>query len=1018
MKHHATNAKSVTGIRWLVAILFVCLVSAGQVFAQELTVTGTVTDQTGAPIPGANILIKGTTTGAVSDANGKYSIKADGNATLTISFVGFINQEVNIESRSIIDFKLEQESLSVDELVVVGYGVQRKSDLTGSVVSVKAEEIEKSKSSNLGQILQGRASGVSVTTNTGTPGSTPSIRIRGFSTVNNSDPVYVVDGLQVDDISFLNPSDIESMEILKDASACAIYGSRGSNGVVLITTKRGSKGKMQISIDATQGVSKVWRKMNMLNASQWGMLNNEAKINAGLSPSASLVDYQSLGEGTNWFDEITQVGSNKNINIGISGASENTNYFMSIGNTKEKGIVKKSDYQRTSLRLNSTSNLKKWLTIGENLTLEKDITHRVNEEDEWNAVIIEALAIDPVTAVRDTDGNFIGSEFVDMRNPVAQIDRTHNDDITTIIVGNVFAEIKPFKSLVFKSNLGIDYNDNNSNNFSPAYEIFSEPGQAEPSVSRNYAQSKTWSLYNTLTFSKEYGDHSISAMLGNEAMNKYEEYFGTSVTNLLSNNPDQAFIDNGNASAAISNGLMGELLMLSYFGRVNYSYANKYLVTASIRRDGASNFGINNRWGNFPSFSLGWNLHKESFMSNLSFINQLKLRGGYGVNGNNKIGNYPYISLASKGYGYVFGNTVLDGSAFPSGKNQDIKWESNSSTNIGFDLGLLDNSINMTFDYYVKNTTGMLVEKPTPSHVGLETQAWVNAGKVKNNGIDFDFSYKKKTGSLSYQIGFNLNYNQNELVTLDGAKTLWGTGLRDGDFITYAEVGQPLIQFRGYKTDGLFQTWDEVNAHVDSNGDLLQPNAAPGDIKYKVDPNDPDKLYLGSIGCPLPKITYGISGKLEYKMFDLSFQFQGVYGNDIFNGTMVYSERPDASHNMDAQMLNRWTGEGTTNDAHNPRMNAADANNNWFSDRFVEDGSYVRLKDFQIGFTLPNSLATKIKIQSLRFFIGGTNLLTFTKYSGFDPDVSYGVYGNLDYGLDRGRYPQSRTFFTGISLTF
>lgn len=1019
MKQQGSNIQFVTGIRWLRIVIACCLTFFLQyAFAQEIIITGIITDQNGAPIPGATILVKNTNVGAVSDIGGKYSIKAQSDATLTISFIGYQSQDIQANSRSTINITLQEEAKELSEIVVIGYGIQKKSDLTGSLVSVKSSDLDKSKQSNIAQVLQGRASGVFVTTNSGTPGSTPNIMIRGVSTINNSGPIYVVDGLQVNDISFLNPRDIESIEVLKDASSCAIYGSRGSNGVILVSTKRGNEGKMQVTVDMTRGVSKMWKKIDMLNASQWAMLKNEALTNASLPTLPELEDYQTLGKGTDWLSEITRTGSNQSINVGISGGTKTQSYYLSVADNDENGIVNKTDYHRTSLRLNTSSILKKWLTVGQNLSLEQDARHKVNEADEWSAVIIEALAIDPVTKVRGDDGNFIGSAYVDMNNPVAKIDRTHDLEKSTSIIGNAFIELKPFKFLVFKSNLGINYVDDNTYVFNPSYHMKNEMGQLMPSVSRDYSQTKSWSLYNTLTFSKDFGNHSLTMMIGNEAMRDYTELFGTSVSELISNDPSMGFIDNGNANGAQSHGMMHELLMASYFGRVNYSYNEKYLVTASLRHDGASNFSPANRWGDFPSFSLGWNIHKESFMSSLSFINLLKIRGGYGVNGNNKINYYPYLSFASTSYSYVFGNEIINGYAFPTTSNQKIKWEGNSATNIGFDLGLMKNSITASFDYYIKNTTGMLVQKPLPAYVGVQVMPYINAGKMQNKGIDLQLGYKKKLGELSLEVGVNFNINRNKLVSLAGADEIQAVPLRNGNNIITAKVGESAYQFQGYKTDGIFQTQADVDAYVDSEGNLLQPNASAGDIRYKRDPKNPDQLYYGVIGKALPDFTYGAMVKLDYKMFDLSFTLQGVSGNQIFNGTMVYTERPDATHNMDTEMLKRWTGPYSTNDAHHPRLNAADANNNLFSDRFVEDGSYLRVKDLQVGFTLPSKLSTKMRIESLRFYVGATNLLTFTKYTGFDPEIGYGVYGPLDYGVDRGYYPQARQFFTGLSLTF
>jgi len=999
---------------WLVVLCLMLTQLSLQ--AQNVSIKGVVKSTDGTTLPGVNVALKGTTTGTNTGSDGKYSINASAKDVLVFSFLGFATQEIAVKGQTAIDVVLIETATNLEQIVVVGYGTQRKSDLTGAVVSVKAADIEKMPAATTDQVLQGRAAGVTVTSNSGTPGAPLQIRVRGVGTINNASPLFVVDGFPVDDIGYINPSDIASMEVLKDASATAIYGSRGANGVILVTTKSGKAGAPVITFDTYFGSSKMWEKPELLDASQWGMLKNEALTNAELDPIPALVNYQSLGKGTDWIKEVTQTAATRNLNFSVSGGNELVKYFLSANNYKQQGIVQKSDFERTSVRLNMDMNLKKWLKLGENLSIESGSNHRINEGDEWSAILIQATAIDPVTPVYLPDGKFAPSDYVDMNNPVAHLDRTNNESKNFRVTGNIYGDLTIAKGLTFRSNLGLSYNYGNDYNFDPTYYVSGAESNDVSAVSRGSSQDRSWSWSNFLTYSKKFASNDLQFMAGIESSDDYSEWYSTRSTRLLKEFSHLIFISNATNPNSTSSGLMSEKKMFSEYGRLNYSFANKYLFTANIRRDGSSVFGPDHRYGIFPSFSAGWKISEENFLKGNTLLSNLKLRVGWGQIGNDKIPPYGYSTLATSGYRYSFNGVIIDGISFPGEGNPDLHWETTTTTNIGIDAGFWHNKLTLTMEYYLKNTTDMLLDAPILASVGMQDNPWVNVGSMKNNGLEMELNFADAVGDFNYNVGLNFATYTNEVTNLGTQAAILSAPLRDNGYVTRTMVGYPIAQFWGYKTEGLFQTQAEVDAWVDKSGELLQPNAGPGDIRYAK--GSDGNLYYGIIGNPLPDFTYGLNLNLSFKNFDIIAFVQGVSGNDVFNGTKVYTDRPDATHNMSIRMLNRWTGEGTTNDAHYPRLNAADANNLAFSDRYVENGSYTRLKNLQIGYTLPDGINKSLRITKLRIYVGATNLLTITKYTGFDPEIGTGYYGSLDLGVDRAFYPQPRTFIAGLNLTF
>jgi TonB-linked SusC/RagA family outer membrane protein len=1011
----------------MIMLLFLLPFLQLRAVAQDMKVTGTVKGDDGGIIPGANVLLKNTTRGVATDAEGVYSVVVPADGTLVFSAIGFETQEVAVNSQSTINITLVTSVSALSEVIVVGYGTQRKSDLTGSVSSVKADEIKKMPVATVDQALQGRAAGVTVTSNSGSPGTPVQIRVRGIGTINDSSPLFVDDGYPVGDISFLNASDIASKEVLKDASATAIYGSRGANGVILITTKSGKVSENPtISFDSYYGFAKIWRKPDLLNASQWAMLNTEALNNAGLTPYPEFADYESLGEGTDWIDAVTRTAATHNVNISLSGGSDKFTYFVSANNYKQEGIVTKTDFERTSVRLNTAIKAKPWLNIGENLTIESSKTRKVNEDDEWSAILIEASNIDPVTPVYQANGKYASSTYVDTSNPVAAIEYTNQYNKAFNIVGNVFGEITFLKSIVFKSNLGLGYTFGDDYEFSPVYHVASNQQNENSDLYKASNNTRTWTWSNYVTYSKKIDQHSFSVLAGTEAYNTQASFFGTRVTDLIGDDGPLRNPDNALSIYATSSGNVTESKRIaSLFGRINYTYADKYLFTANIRRDGSSNF-INKRYGVFPSFSAGWHLGKEAFLADLGVLSDLKVRAGWGKIGNEKIPAFGYLNPGKLGQSYPFttrnddgtpGSTQIStGITFPNVANPDLHWETTTTTNLGLDVGLFNDKVTLSADYYIKKTTDMLVAIPAPAHAGIEEYPYQNVGAMENKGFELELSYNDVKGDFRYEVTANFSTYRNKVTDLSTAEEIPAAPLRDQGYVSMTRAGNPVGQFFGYKTDGLFQTEEDVLNHVDNDGNLLQPDAAPGDIRYAKGPDG--QLYYDLIGNPLPDFTYGFNVQLGYKNFDLNVFIQGVSGNDVFNGTKVYTERPDASHNMTTRMLKRWTGEGSTNDARFPRLNAADANNNKFSDRYVEDGSYMRVKNVQLGYTLPSALVKRLSMQSLRLYVGATNLFTITDYTGFDPEIGEGYYGSLDMGIDRATYPQPRTYTFGLNLTF
>ena len=1009
-------------------VLAFLLLACSAAFGQNRVVTGVVSDESGETLPGVSVIVKGTSEGTATDIDGSYSLMLPADAEMLVfSFVGMRPQEVSIDGRSEISVVMEIASEIMDEVVVVGYGTQLRSQITGSVSTVGEEEISSTPSLRVEQALQGRTSGVTIAQNSGQPGAPLSVRIRGVGTINNSDPLYIVDGFPTGGIDYLNPGDIESINVLKDAASAAIYGARGANGVILITTKQGKiNQRPTIDYDMYYGIQEPWKTINLLSAEEYAIISNEMRLSEGLPPLPELANPAALGEGTDWLDAIFERAPMSNHNFTIKGGGERSTYALTASFFDQDGIVggEKSNFQRKTFRVNGRHQLFERFAVGNVLTYTNINRNALPENNEFNTPLVRALNMDPVTPVYKPDGTFAYSQYADtdIANPVNAIDKTYDDWTTNRIVGNFFAELEIIKGLTLKSNYTVDLSLGTSDRFFPSYDLSNDtaisdaPPAEKVLINGVLTQDNKWSTWqweNTAHYTKTINEkHNFSFLAGVSALDWKYVWHGGSKNGLPTNDPEAAFIDNAQdeLSQRSWNG-SEEFSFLSYFGRINYDYEGKYLLSATMRRDGSSRFGKDNRYGNFPSVSAGWVVSEEDFFANIPVFDFMKVRASWGANGNAEIGNYSFTSQVLAGQNYTLGTdqVIVTGSGPVATSNPDLKWEENFQTDIGIDLGLLDGRVNVTMDYFNKKTKDMLAVVPIPLVVGFEP-AVSNVGTMVNQGFEFEAEYRKFTGKFKWDVGFNVAFINNEVTSLglDGDPIFSGRVQSANANVARTEVGFPVASFYGYVTDGIFQNEGEVSAHA------IQDGAQPGDIRF-VDLNGDgiidteDQTFIGN---PTPDFIYGINASAEFAGFDLAIFLQGTQGNDIYNATVRY----DFTYvNRPVHVLNRWTGEGTSNDE--PRVSLSDPNQNArVSDRFVEDGSYLRIKNIQLGYNLPASVLETVNMRRLRVYVGAQNLFTFTSYTGLDPEI--GNRGNLEIGIDRGFYPQARTFLVGLQTTF
>ena len=897
---------------------------------------------------------------------------------------------------------------TIEEVVVIGYGKAKAKDLTGSVSVINLNKTGNQPVADIGQAIQGRASGVTVI-NSGEPGSNVTFRIRGTGTIQNNNPLIVVDGMPLNGgLNQINMSDVESINILKDASSTAIYGSRGANGVVMITTKRGAKGGI-LNFDTFTGIQSVSNMIKVLDASQYAQLNNEMLANGGLTPNPEFANPSSLGAGTNWLAALFNPSILSSYSLSYGDRSEKSNLYVSTSYFNQKGVVLNTNYDRYIVQINGDTKLKSFLKVGNSVKLQHDI--KKNGSYDIKGTILSL----PTRPIYDTNGNWAGPGsnpllYGDIDNPIGKATIVENSTKGYNIQGNIYAEAEIIKDLKFKSLGGIETNIWYNRTWSPKYS-WGVKSQENSYLFEGSNRSITLLWDNTLTYDKTIGKHHINAVIGSSAQNNKYNYLSASVQKFASDNTQQ--IDNG-ILQPVQHGNASEWAIMSYLGRVNYNFANKYYVTATIRRDGSSRFGMDNRWGWFPSAALAWRISNENFLKNSNVINNLKLRLGYGITGNQEIGNYSFSSSYNT-YLYNFNNSYVSAVLPTVLPNPNVKWEGQEQYNAGFDLDLFNNRISLIVDGYVKNTNDMLVPMSVPVTSGYSDVyvPSINAGKIQNKGFEVTLSTKniiKNDFKWSSDAVFSYNKNNVESINSDTPIITASGGFNSA--IGLIKAGYPVNVFYGYITDGIFQNQAEVDSHaVQMPGSNSATSTAPGDIRFKDlnndgVVNDKDRTIIGN---PNPKFTFSFNNTFSYKNFDLTIFLQGSYGNDIFNANRMYTEAMSIIQNQSTAVLARWTGEGTSNNI--PRAIYGDPNqNSRVSDRYIEDGSYLKIKNINLSYTLPKDVFGQ-NFNSVKIFVSAQNLVTWTKYSGFDPEVPVN-------GIDNGTYPITRTVSLGLNIGF
>jgi TonB-dependent starch-binding outer membrane protein SusC len=1012
-------------------------------------IKGKVLSETGEPMPGVNIRLKGTTIGASTNINGNYTLnlpEKQENGTLVFSMIGYNVMEVSIKSRTIINVTLNPDVKSLNEVVVVGYGTQQKKDVTGSISSIKMEELRTIPATGLDQAIQGRVSGVTVTNNSGQPGSGLSVRIRGISSLTGTnEPLYVIDGVPVDGdgqesqgfaqfgggngqvrqsaLATINPNDIVSIDILKDASATAIYGSRGSNGVVIVTTKRGKANDSRITYDTFAGYQESPRSIDMMNLQDYAIYQNNVRTQTGQRAVEEFADPSLLGEGTNWQKEIFRRAFMQSHQLGISGGSDRTQFYISGGYLKQNGIVIGSDFDRYSFRLNLDNKVNNWLKIGNSFTIART-SQRVTLNDDDNGVVSAALLQAPNVPVKNPDGNWGGAEDADSyytTNPVALALIKDFTRQSTRMNGNIWADFSLLKSLSLRTEFGGDINLSQNSAFNPTYK-WGRLENTQNKLIRTDNQNYFWIAKAYLNYNHVFNNiHKVSAILGHEAQQFYYESLTAARTGFFTN--DLTAVSLGDAKSATNENGKGTGTMESYFARVNYGYGDRYNLTLTVRRDGVSKFA--NKWGTFPSAAFAWTVSSEKFMKSLTAVSNLKLRVGYGAVGNSNI---------SSSYAYGVGLSTIQtayGTGFVPDKiaNPNVKWESSFSTNLGVDLGLINNKINLSVDYYDKTSYDFLYQRPVPAYTGSGSNwdqikaPFVNLGRMENKGVDLTLNATilEKSNGLKWNTTLIFSHYRNKLLELVDEQSAIFENVQWFETVTKTAVGQPVGQFYGYKVAGIFQTVEEIkNSPKQKDKIDATTGTYVGDLKF-VDLNGDgvidgnDRTYIGS---PHPDFTFGFTNNLSFKGFDLSIFLQGSQGAKIYNFTRRYTEGMDNLFmNQRKNITNSWTPANTETTI--PRYALGDPNDNRrTSERFLEDGSYIRIQNVTLGYNLPKALVNKMKLKNLKLYTSLQNLYTITNYTGFDPELgSYNQNARLT-NVDNGHYPNPRTYTLGLNVEF
>ncbi|ADB37956.1 SusC/RagA family TonB-linked outer membrane protein [Spirosoma linguale] len=1058
-------------VRWGSHLLWITLLLIHTaVLAQDRTITGRITSKgEGSALPGVNVSIKGTSRGVVSDANGGYSIVAPPRTTLVYSFIGFKAQEVVVGNQSVINVTLSEDVSTLNEVVVTGYSAQSKRDITGAVSTVNTKELLSIPATDVAQQLQGRVAGVTVT-NDATPGGSATVRIRGFGTIGNNDPLYIIDGVPTQNLGTINQNDIETIQVLKDASASSIYGSRAANGVVIVTTKKGKAGVSRITFDAYYGSQQWAKKGEVLNATELGQYLYLADVNAGKVPSHGQYTYGANGQvtipayvfpskgaegtaavdpskysltpdniyaitrsaNTNWFDEVSRTAPIQNYQLGASGGSETGRYALSVGYFNQQGTVRDISYDRYSIRANTEFNVKKRIRVGENLTAAYSSRKGgFNNNEEQNAVS-GAYKHHPLLPVYDIAGNFAGSRGLNLgnnSNPVATLFRERDNRYNSLrVFGNAYAEVDIIEGLTARTSMGLDANGDRAKYLGRANPEYIE-GSFNNSLTDQNRYFYQWVWTNTLNYSKTFKNvHKVDAFVGTEAIRQYQEFFGAARSGYFTEQKDiQSYLDLGTQSSASNEGrIEQDYSLFSVFGKLNYAYSDKYLFQAIIRQDKSSRFLSASNSALFPAVSAGWRISQEDFFkNNLTFVSDMKLRAGWGKTGNQAIGDYnaytTYRSNTSTN-GYPIDGSMSTATAGFSPQrfgNPNAKWEATASTNFGFDLAMLSNKLDVSFDVWSRKTTDMLFTSPFTFTAGDADIPAYNVGSMQNRGIDLAIGYKDRKGDFRYGASINFATYRNKVLKLDESENTryFGYGSRV-PAVTLTQAGLPISSFFGYKVLGIFQTAEEAKAWAPYGDYNAVGKFKMADINGDGKIDDADRTIIGN---PHPDFTYGINVNLGYKNFDLTIFGNGSQGNDIYNYTRYFTDFNTFQGNRSRRALyDAWskTNPGGTV----PVPDANDQISSRPSSYFIEDGSYFRIKNVQLGYTLPASLLSKLGLASCQIYVQSQNLLTFTKYQGLNPEISisnnYNSDKNRNLGFDGGYLPASRTLLFGLSVGF
>lgn len=977
----------------------------------KIKISGKVLDESNQPLPSATVALKNSNQSVVTDFDGKFDfLVPEQNVVLSVSFIGYKTKEVNLNGKTTLDIKLELESESLNTVVVIGYGEVKSKDLTGSISTIKLADLSKQPVANVGDAIQGRAAGVQVITS-GKPGDNPTFRIRGTGTIGNNDPLIVVDGMPLSGgLNQVNMNDVESLQILKDASSTAIYGSRGSNGVVIITTKRGTVGKSSLSFDVSTGISEATNVLQVLNASQFASLHNDILNNAGLTPNPDFQNPESLGKGTNWVDAFFKTGIQNNYTMSYSAGNEKTKVYTSLNIFDQKGIIINTDYKRYILQFNSDTKVSDNLKFGNSLKL----NHDIKSQGDYN--IQNALISLPTQPIYRANGNFsgpIGQAIYsgDVDNPIGKATIIDNSTKGYNIQGNLFGELTFLKNFKFKTIAGAEANFWKTRTWSPTYSWDTKVGQ-NAFLSESSNQSITLLFDNTLTFQKKFDSGiNVTGVIGTSAQQNKFEFISGSIQNFPSESTQT--LNNGISQSSL-HGSGSEWAIFSTFARANFDYKSKYYATATVRRDGSSRFGAGNKYGTFPSASLAWRISNEDFFKSKS-VNDLKLRLGYGITGNQEIGNYSFSSNYNT-YLYNFNGSYVSAAVPSVLPNSNVKWEAQEQYNIGLDASLFNERVNITLDAYIKNTNDMLVPQSVPVTSGYSDifVPYINAGKIQNKGIELVINTKNiQKDKFSWNSDFVFSINRNKVIDLNGDAPLITGGLGLNYNVSRIQEGYPINVFYGFVQEGIFQSQAAVDNHaVQVQGTSSSNSTSAGDVRFKDLNNDglitdADRTFIGN---PNPDFAASLNNTFTYGDFSLSVYLQGVYGNDVFNANRLYNEAMSITTNQSIAVLGRWTGPGTSNSM--PRAIYGDPNNNnRASSRYIEDGSYLRIKNVTLSYKIPtDSMKNKI-FDYAKVYLSGQNLFTFTKYNGFDPEVSTN-------GIDNNIYPVTRIVSLGLNVGF